>query len=187
MSRQYFPTHTVESAPAGSRSAMESTQRHLGHLPEAVGRMAESPEALTGFLEMSAKFERSTMDPVAREVVVLTIATRNVCHLCVAMHTAKLTKLKADPAVISALRDGTELPDPRLAAVRRFTLELLATAGSPSTESLDDFLSHGFTTRNALEVVLGIGTYTLSTFANRLTEAPVDERMAAFAWEPATV
>jgi hypothetical protein len=32
-----------------------------------------------------------------------------------------------------------------------------------------------------LRVVLGIGTYTLSTVANRLTEAPLDEPLAAFA------
>ena len=37
------------------------------------------------------------------------------------------------------------------------------------------------TRRNALEVVLGIGAYTLSTLANRLTGAPVDEQLKAFA------
>lgn len=44
---------------------------------------------------------------------------------------------------------------------------------------LDAFLAHGHTPRNALEVVLGIGTYTLSTLANRLTRAPLDPQLAA--------
>ena len=39
----------------------------------------------------------------------------------------------------------------------------------------------GFTRRNALEIVLGIGALTLSTLANRLTGAPVDEQLRAFA------
>ncbi|MGF1429931.1 carboxymuconolactone decarboxylase family protein [Kitasatospora sp. LaBMicrA B282] len=185
MSRQYFPVHTPQSAPAASRAAMETTHRHLGHLPDAVGLMAESPELLTGFLDLSARFERSSLDQLAREVLVLTVATRNGCELCVAMHTAKLTTLGADPALITALRDGTPLPDPRLAAVRTFTLHLLATAGAADPAALDAFLGHGFTPRNALEVVLGIGTYTLSTFANRLTGATPDERLAPFAWQPA--
>jgi hypothetical protein len=47
--------------------------------------------------------------------------------------------------------------------------------------SLRAFLDSGYTSRNALEVVLGIGTYTLSTFANRLTNAPVDPQLAMFA------
>ena len=44
-----------------------------------------------------------------------------------------------------------------------------------------DFQLHGYTSQNALEVVLGIGEYTLSTFANRMTGAPIDEQLAAFA------
>ena len=44
-----------------------------------------------------------------------------------------------------------------------------------------EFLGHGFTRRNALEVVLGIGAYTLSTLANRLVAAPVDEQLAPYA------
>jgi len=51
---------------------------------------------------------------------------------------------------------------------------------------LATFTAAGFTTRQALEVVLGIGAYTLSTFANRLTRAPLDEPMTPFAWAPAT-
>ncbi|MFF2859058.1 hypothetical protein ACFVSX_04105 [Streptomyces rubiginosohelvolus] len=46
---------------------------------------------------------------------------------------------------------------------------------------LRDFLAYDYTEQNALEVVLGIGAYTLSTLANRLTGAPVDEQLAAFA------
>jgi hypothetical protein len=40
-------------------------------------------------------------------------------------------------------------------------------------------------TRNALEVVLGVGTYTLSTYANRLTDAPLDDPLTPFAWSGA--
>ncbi len=31
-------------------------------------------------------------------------------------------------------------------------------------------------------MVLGIGTYTMSTLANRLTDAPLDDQLSAFAW-----
>ena len=30
-------------------------------------------------------------------------------------------------------------------------------------------------------MVLGIGTYTMSTLANRLTDAPLDDQLGAFA------
>jgi hypothetical protein len=44
-----------------------------------------------------------------------------------------------------------------------------------------EFLGHGYTRQNALEVVLGIGAYTVSTLANRMTDAPVDEPLKQFA------
>jgi hypothetical protein len=50
--------------------------------------------------------------------------------------------------------------------------------------ALGEFLAHGYTPRNALEVVLGIGTYTMSTLANRLTQAPVDDQVAQFGAVP---
>lgn len=35
----------------------------------------------------------------------------------------------------------------------------------------------------AVEVVLGVGTYTMSTLANRMTQAPLDEQLSPFAWD----
>lgn len=78
-------------------------------------------------------------------------------------------------------RGGAPLPDERLEAVRRFTLSVPASAGAVDDVTLRDFLAYGYTEQNALEVVLGIGAYTLSTLANRLTGAPVDAPLAAFA------
>jgi ribosomal-protein-alanine N-acetyltransferase len=101
------------------------------------------------------------------------------------MHTARLTALGADPGLIEALRDpdrAEPLPDERLDAVRVFALRVLDTAGDVGDQALQDFLAAGYTTQNALEVVLGIGTYTMSTLANRLTGAPVDDQLAAYAW-----
>jgi AhpD family alkylhydroperoxidase len=176
-----FTAHTIESAPVESRRLMEATTKHLGHLPTGVGLLAESPELLGTFLRASGTFEASTLDPLAQETVIMTMATRNGCHLCVAMHTARLHALGADADLIAALRDGTALGQPRLAAIQIFTLRLLATAGEVPDDDLTDFLAAGFTHRNALEVVLGIGTYTMSTLANRLVRAPIDEALAAYA------
>ncbi|PKV86398.1 AhpD family alkylhydroperoxidase [Streptomyces sp. TLI_146] len=166
-----FVEHTLESAPAESRRAMEQTIKSLGHLSPAVARLATSPHTLEGFLGMSALFERTTLEPVAREVVIMTVATRNACDLCVNMHTGKLRGLGAPEGLIAELREGKPLTDERLEAVREFTLAVYATAGAVPDDALNAFLSHGHTRQNALEVVLGIGAYTVSTFANRLTRA----------------
>ncbi|MDA3649972.1 carboxymuconolactone decarboxylase family protein [Saccharopolyspora indica] len=177
-----FTDHTAETAPEGSRRAVTATAERLGHLPAAVARLAESPHLLNGFLKLSAMFEDTTLDPLAREVVIMAIATRNECHVCVAMHSAKLAALNADPELVEALRDQRPLADRRLEAIRVFALRLVERAGAVETEELRAFLAHGYTRQNALEVVLGIGAYTTSTLANRLVDAPLDEQLEPFAW-----
>jgi AhpD family alkylhydroperoxidase len=181
VSSTWFTDHTIESAPPASRRSMTATSNHLGFLPSATARWAASPQLLDGFGKLSGLFESCTLDPVAREVVVMTIATRNGCHLCVAMHTARLTALGADAELIAALRSAGPVADERLAAIRSFTLRVLDSAGQVGDEAMRAFLASGYTTQNALEVVLGIGTYTMSTLANRLTDAPVDEQLSVFA------
>jgi AhpD family alkylhydroperoxidase len=180
-----FIHHTAQTAPAAARPAMAAIEGTFGFLPAPVALMSESPELLQAFTRSNALFERSTLTELEREVLVLTIATRNECHVCVALHTASLTRAAAPEQLVTALRTRQPLSDPRLEAVRVFTLAVLDTAGGVDEAQMQAFLDLGFTRRNALEVVLGVGTYTLSTFANRMTEAPLDPPFAPFAWEGA--
>ncbi len=179
-----FTEYTAETAPPAARRILAATEAHLGYLPAGMARMVASPQLADAFLKLTAIFDSTTLEPLARETLVMTVATRNRCHICVAMHTAALTALGAGPELIAALRDGRPLPDERLDAIRVFTLRVLDTAGNVGEPALRDFLARGYTTENALEIVLGIGTYTMSTLAHRLTGAPVDGQMAAHAWHP---
>ena len=183
MSGSPFTEYSIESAPPAARRFLTATRDHLGYVPAGMARMAASPQIIDGFLKLSAIFDNTGLEPVTREVVVMTVATRNRCHICVAMHTARLAALEADPGLIAALRHAEPLADRRLDAIRLFTLRVLDTAGDVGDQAWRDFLAAGYTTQNALEVVLGIGTYTMSTLANRLTGAPVDDQLAAYAWE----
>ena len=163
-----FIEHTLETAPAGSVRALEGIAKNLGSVPPPAAKQAESPELLNGFLRMSALFESVTLEPVAREVVIMTVAARNECGLCVRMHAGKLEKLGAGEVVIKALAEQHPLESAELEALRIFTHAVLDGRGEVDDAQLEAFYAHGYTRRNALEVVLGIGTYTLSTFANRL-------------------
>jgi AhpD family alkylhydroperoxidase len=183
-----FPDHTPESAPPAARPAIAATAKKFGgHVPAAVARLATSPELLNGFLKLNAIFESTTLPALDREVLIMTVAARNGCHLCVAMHTASLHGLSAAPELVAALRAQSPLPSPRLEALRGFVLTVMDTTGDVPPDALTAFTGAGYTARNALEVVLGIGTYTLSTYANRLTAAPLDEAFAGHAWHATAV
>lgn len=176
-----FPVHTAESAPEASAPVLTRVTRAFGFIPGAVALLATSPELLDGFLTASATFEKTTLSHVEREIVILTVARRNDCHLCIAMHTATLVRADAPPELIGALRTGEELPDERFQALATFVECVMDHNGDVPAAEFQAFLDHGYTARNALEVVLGVGAYTMSTLANRLTDAPVDDAFAAFA------
>ncbi|MEH1169620.1 carboxymuconolactone decarboxylase family protein [Micromonospora sp. CPCC 205539] len=173
-----FTAHTAETAPAAARPTVEAVSRRFGFLPAPVALMADSPELLAGFLTANAGFDQTALEPIEREVVAFAVATTNGCPITVALHTGTLTRLDASTELSNALRAGTELPEVRLEALRQFTLAVLDHRGAVPDEALEAFLAAGYQPRHALDVVLGVGTYTISTFANRLTRAPLDPPLA---------
>ena len=103
---------------------------------------------------MTALFDNCTLDPLAREVVIMTVATRNGCAICVAMHTARLAALDAPPEVIAALRNARRCPT---RAWRRPGYHPAAGlhGGRGGRRCAARFLASGYTVQNALEVALG--------------------------------
>jgi hypothetical protein len=53
--------------------------------------------------------------------------------------------------------------------------------GDVAPEVWARFLASGYTRAQALEVVLDVAVYTLSTVANRLVEAPIDAPLQPYA------
>ncbi|MEU8684109.1 phosphopantetheine-binding protein [Streptomyces sp. NPDC048611] len=177
-----FTSHDLSSAPEGSRPIMENTNKGFGFLPSPIKLMAESPELLAGFMSGNALFNKTTLSPLEREVFILTMATKVECHYCVAMHSSILTRQGADADLVETLRARKPLSDSKLEAMREFTLAVMEGHGHVEPRKMEAFLGAGYTQRNALEVVLGLGVYTISTYANRMTEAPVDEPFKFFEW-----
>ena len=169
-----FISYDLDTAPAASREVLAENQRKFGMIPSPLARLAVSPVALQAALAGLTAFEHSSLAPLEREVLALTMAVKNGCHYCVALHRRLLERLDAPPGLSEALVQGRKLDAPKLEAVRVFTLALLDRTGDVSDDAWQQFLTAGFDRAAALEIVVGIAAYTLTTFANRLTEAPLD-------------
>jgi uncharacterized peroxidase-related enzyme len=183
MTQLAFTDHTVETAGPEAGPALARARQQFGFVPGALARMASSPGLVQGFSAVHAIFERQAkLTPLEREVVVMAVSVYNACHTCVALHTGLLRRLQAQPALIEALREGREIGDPRLEALRRFVERVLATRGAVGEPALAAFLAAGYDHQQALDVVLAIGTFTLTTYANRLTGVPLDPAFEPFRW-----
>jgi len=172
-----FADHDLQSAPTASRPFLEQTLAQTGFLPIAMRRLAESPPVLDAFARLNAIWARGALDAREREVVVFTVAHHAGCDLCLAFHTVLLA---GEPALARALLDDAPL-EPRLDALRRFTRAVIAARGDVPDDERAAFAAAGFGPAHALDVVLGVATYTLSTYANRLVRAPVDDQLRSAA------
>jgi AhpD family alkylhydroperoxidase len=166
----------AETAPEASRPALRDAARHFGAVPSPLARMAVSPVTLAATDTFFGVWAQTSFTPLEREVVVMTVARINGCHWCIAMHTGLLRGMKADDGLIAALRDGGAIADPRLASLARFTQDVMAQRGEVDDDGIARFIGAGYGAAQALEVVVGVAVFTLTTYANRLTRAPLPGR-----------
>lgn len=171
MTERHFPTFDENTAPGGAREVLAKTKQAFGAIPRPLGRYASSPLTLTSALAALDAFDRSSLAPLEREVLAMTMGHRNGCKYCLDFHTLLLRRQHAEPRLIAALSAGGPLEPPRLEALRRFVLALQDHHGDVPRQAWSDFRELGYTHEQALEVVLGVSAYTLTTLANRLTEA----------------
>lgn len=177
-----FAPLTTATAPEAARPVLAASERKFGFLPSPVARVGHAPTALKHLLAGFAAFEQTSLTPVEREVIAMTVAWENECHYCMAMHSALLARGAEHAATVAALRDGTPLPDARLEALRRFTQSVVRDRGRVSADHSAALADAGFTEAQVLELVLGVGVYVLSTLLNIVTAAELDPPFVPFAW-----
>lgn len=180
------PVQSVESAPAASRELLKAAGSKFGFVPNLLGMFANAPALLEGYLTLAGIFDKASLSPTERQVVLLAASFENSCEYCMAAHSAIAEMQKVDQSVISALRDGKPIVDAKLESLRSFAAETVRTRGWPSPEVVSRFTGAGYTPAQALEVVLGVGLKTLSNYANHLAATPLDAAFAPVKWSKPT-
>lgn len=182
-----FTVYTIDTAPEGAKQALAAAKSAFGFVPNLQGIMAESPELLAGYSALWDLFSKTTLTLHEQQVVYLTSNFENECRYCMAGHTALAKMQKVDPSVISALRAGTELPDPKLETLHKFAKLVVTNRGWVSDDDLKVFLAGGFTRRNALEVILGVATKVMSNYTNHIAHTELDSFMRGNEWTKPTM
>ncbi len=182
-----LPAHSLSSDSARVRSVLEKAKEQVGFLPNMYANMVNSPGLLETYLFGYNRFRKgSGFTPAEQEVVFLTISRENGCHYCVAAHSMLAEKMSGVPKdVIEAIRDGTPIPDPKLAALNGFTHTLLGKRGWVDRTDVGSFVGAGFAESQVLEIVLAVAVKTLSNWSNHMFETRVDDMFAGWAWTPA--
>jgi len=179
-----FPFPEKQDAPEKARPLLEKAEQTFGFVPNILKGMAEAPALLEGYMTLSGLFDQTSLSPVERQVVLLAVSHENGCHYCMSAHTAAAKMADAPDEVISALREGTAVPDDKLETLRSFTRKVVKTRGYPEDSDIEALLDAGYTKQTVLEVILGVGMKTLSNYTNHIIDTPLDKAFKPMAWTP---
>jgi alkylhydroperoxidase family enzyme len=180
-----FITHTLETAPAGSRAKLDEVAKAWGFVPKLHGKLAESPLALEAYDTLFGLVaQKATLSPIEQQVAYQAINVFHECEYCTAGHTYLSRIAKMDEAMIAALRNGSPVPDTRLQALRLFVEAVARERGFVSDVAVNAFLAAGFTRANVLEVVTIVATKTISNYASHITKTELEGFMTdpALGW-----
>lgn len=175
--------NTLETAPEQAKERMEMVQKANGFIPNLIGVLANSPQALEMYQEVGKINSRTSLSPEEIEVVQITAAAHNGCDFCVAGHTKIGTlKLKMPENVLNALRARTTIEDnAKYQALAQFTMQLIDKRGKVSDEELAAVKAAGYSEQNILDVVLGVALATLCNYANNVAQNDINPELQAYA------
>ncbi|QKK08573.1 MAG: carboxymuconolactone decarboxylase family protein [Planctomycetota bacterium] len=179
-----FPLHTAETAPDAA-ALIASAKKEFGFLPNLLATMAEAPALLEGYMTLAAIFDKSDLSPTERQIILMVNNRLNGCTYCMSAHTGIARAQGVPDDVIDALRDGSELADPKLEALRVFAVRINESRGWPEREDIAAVLSAGYTNRTVLEVILGTALKVMSNYTNHIASTPLDAAFSAVEWTPA--
>lgn len=180
--KSLLPILNLETAPEETREALEFIQNNRGFIPNLIGVLANSPQALEGYRTLGAINQKNSLTPTEIEVVQITAAATNGCGFCVAGHTElSLKRIRMSEELVEALRQRTPIADHKLNTLAKFTIAVMESKGNVGEQILAEFLEAGYTHRSALDVVLGVALATICNFSNNMAQTPLNAELQPYA------
>jgi len=179
--------HNIETAPEDSKPLLEQSEKSNGMIPGLHGVLAGSPGILEAYQTMHKLFTETSFNNEELTVVWQTINVEHECHYCVPAHTAIANMMKVDESITNALRDETQLEDPKLEALRTMTLLIVRNRGHVSSEELNTFYKAGYGEQQVLEIILGVSQKVISNYTNHIANTEVDAPFEKYAWSKENV
>jgi len=178
-----FTIFDETNAPAESKAALKSVKAKYGFIPNLMGELAASPAALDAYTSLSSICGQTSLTPVEQQIVLLAVSFENNCDYDMAAHSTVALNVGLNREALLALREGRTMKgEPRLEALRVFTLAVVRQRGLIEKSDIDRFLESGFTKANILDVITGVTLKTLSNYTNHIAETRVDDAFSAMNW-----
>lgn len=174
--------HNIETAPAEAKARVEAVQKNNGFIPNLIGVLANSPQALAFYQEVGKLNAQNSLDKFELEVVQLAAASHNGCDFCVAGHSKIASRIDFPSSALEELRQQRAITShPKYQALAEFTRQLIDSKGKVSDAQLATFKAAGYTEQNVLDVVMGVALATLCNYANNVAQTEINPELQDYA------
>jgi alkylhydroperoxidase family enzyme len=174
--------HSIETAPEKSKPLLELFTHAIGFVPNLAGAIANSPVLANSLLGLFKNVHGGSFTEAEVQVLLLTNAVTNSSSWPVALHTVLGLKQGIDPADIQAIRERQIPKQKRYAALSGVAKKLIEKRGQLTDDDVTAFLEAGFEKEHLLEVVAVIAASTITNYAGKITNPPLEAVLLEHAW-----
>jgi len=178
-----FTAHSPTTAPEASRAMLEGIEKEFGFVPNILATIAESPTAIGAVMGTLGALTNSSLSPVEKRVVMLTVGTENSCQYCVPAQSVMAQMDEMPEAILTEIRAQQSLSDTKLDALRQLVLLLMRNKGWVADNEIQEFLNAGYEKQHVLEIITLLAVMTITTYTNHLADITLDEQFMAQQWQ----
>jgi len=156
-----------EQVEAQTKEIFSNIKQKIGIVPNLYAAMANSPQLLGGFLAFEESLKKGSFSAKENEAIALAVSQANHCNYCLAAHSAIGKMLGYSEKEIIDIRKGV-VTNPTLNALITLARELTEKRGKASSESINNFLTVGYTHQSLAELIgmVAIRSLTNYVFSN---------------------
>jgi len=177
-----FPVHSIHSAPAKSKPALQQLQSAFGMIPNVAGTMATSPVLISSLVGLFGNVHGGSFSEPQIQILLLTNAVTNGAAWAVAFHSFLALQQGINQADVEAVRNGRPPRDPKFAALSIFAKSLLHKPGRVGGQDKEKFLAAGFGPDHLLEVVAVSAASTITNYTAGITNPPLEPTFQLHDW-----
>ncbi|WP_028218632.1 carboxymuconolactone decarboxylase family protein [Paraburkholderia oxyphila] len=178
-----FPIYTLETAPEGSKPALEGLAEAFGMVPNIAGAIAGSPKLINGLVGVFQQAHGGSFTEAQVQTLLLTNAVTNGCTWAVAFHSFLALKEGLSEADVQAIRARRLPDDQKLAALSHLARTLIDKRGRLDDQDIASFTAAGFDQALVLDVILVVAASTMTNYAGSVANPPLEEAFQPYAWQ----
>jgi len=149
-----FTFHTLETASEEAKPILQQISDGYGFVPNLFAYMAEASTSLEAYLTLNSIIEKTSLTPAQQQVALLATSVENECDFCTTAHRAIGKMKQANQQTLDAVNAKEKVSDEKDAALAKFTQSVVKNRGKLSDETINEFLSAGFSKQQIFEVMI---------------------------------